>query len=264
MRISSFVLSVSLVFAVLLLVQSQASISYPQFQENGRELRNRRIHFRHSHSNRRNKKRKQKQSRFSSSPTAFPTANPQILRDNFSYAPSLSPNQSVKSPGVKKNILLIIADDWRYSTVTVNDSTSTPNLNAFKKKSVTFEFAFCNVPLCAPSRSSFLSGLEPTEISVISDAYIYQGISSPNATENLPSFLKNRGYNTFTVGKVFHNIDPNAYSPDVWTNITLPALQSQDRGYLVTNCIANELGKEDIWKSYKDGSQMVSPGLLHS
>ncbi len=65
--------------------------------------------------------------------------------------------------GRMPNILWICADQQRFDTIEGlnNDHIRTPNLRKFMKDSVTFTHAYCQNPVCSPSRASFLSGRYP-------------------------------------------------------------------------------------------------------
>ena len=60
----------------------------------------------------------------------------------------------------RPNILWICTDQQRYDTIRAlgNPLARTPNLDAFIGEGVAFENAFCQSPVCAPSRASFLTG----------------------------------------------------------------------------------------------------------
>jgi arylsulfatase len=61
------------------------------------------------------------------------------------------------------NVLWIIADQQRFDTIQGlnNEHIHTPNLQNLMDSSVTFTHAFCQNPVCSPSRASFLTGRYP-------------------------------------------------------------------------------------------------------
>ena len=63
----------------------------------------------------------------------------------------------------RPNILWICTDQQRLDTIRAlgNSSARTPNLDRFIGEGVAFENAFCQSPVCAPSRASFLTGRYP-------------------------------------------------------------------------------------------------------
>lgn len=63
----------------------------------------------------------------------------------------------------KDNVILVIADQWRSDSLGLNGNpaTYTPNLDELAADGVNFSNAYCQNPVCVPSRCSFLSGLYP-------------------------------------------------------------------------------------------------------
>ncbi|MBZ0299709.1 MAG: sulfatase-like hydrolase/transferase, partial [Anaerolineae bacterium] len=57
------------------------------------------------------------------------------------------------------NIILIMTDHFRRDAL----GHSTPNLLALANQGTRFENAYCNAPLCGPSRVSLITGLYPSQ-----------------------------------------------------------------------------------------------------
>lgn len=68
----------------------------------------------------------------------------------------------------RPNILWICTDQQRYDTLgcTGNPYVETPNLDGLAREGVCFHHAYCQSPVCAPSRVSFLSGRYPRTVRV--------------------------------------------------------------------------------------------------
>ena len=69
-----------------------------------------------------------------------------------------------KQMNKRPNIVIINPDEMRWDTMghMGNPAASTPNLDDFaRSEAVSFENAFCQNPVCVPSRCSFLTGLYP-------------------------------------------------------------------------------------------------------
>ncbi|XP_011860062.1 PREDICTED: iduronate 2-sulfatase [Vollenhovia emeryi] len=119
----------------------------------------------------------------------------------------------------RPNILLIIVDDLRTTLGCYGDANAyTPNIDALAEDSVVFTEAFAQQALCAPSRNSFLTSRRPDTLRLY-DFYSYWRNAAGNYT-TLPQHLKNNGYTTMSIGKVFHpGISSNGSddSPYSWT-----------------------------------------------
>ncbi|KAK7097223.1 iduronate 2-sulfatase-like [Littorina saxatilis] len=103
----------------------------------------------------------------------------------------------------KPNVLFLVADDLRPKLGCYGDTNMvTPNLDNLASRSVMFRQAFAQVALCAPSRTSFLTGRRPDTTRVY-DLHDYWRTVAGNFT-TLPQYFKNHGYIAQGVGKIFH------------------------------------------------------------
>ncbi|MBW1802231.1 MAG: sulfatase-like hydrolase/transferase, partial [Deltaproteobacteria bacterium] len=99
------------------------------------------------------------------------------------------------------NVLFILADDvndW-VGCIGRHPGARTPNIDSFAEQGVLFQRAYCNAPLCNPSRTSLLTGLRPSTTGVYGNSHLLR----PDA-ETLPQLFRKHGYHTIGVGKVFH------------------------------------------------------------
>ncbi|XP_043514943.1 iduronate 2-sulfatase isoform X1 [Frieseomelitta varia] len=117
----------------------------------------------------------------------------------------------------RQNFLLIIVDDLRTTLGCYGDIKAyTPNIDRLATEAAIFSQAFAQQALCAPSRNSFLTSRRPDTLQLY-DFYSYWRKNTGNFT-TLPQHLKNNGYITKSIGKVFHpgissnNSDDNLYS----------------------------------------------------
>jgi arylsulfatase A-like enzyme len=103
----------------------------------------------------------------------------------------------------KLNVLLIAVDDLRPELGCYgNKLVDTPNIDRLASWGVRFERAYCQFPLCCPSRSSLLTGHHPNSTGV-HDNRTYFRDANP-ALVSLPQHLKANGYVTARTGKIFH------------------------------------------------------------
>src|SRR5262245_5610541 len=119
--------------------------------------------------------------------------------------------RSVDNP--RLNVLLIAFDDLRPELGCYgNKLIDTPNFDALAKSGVRFERAYCQFPLCNPSRTSLLTGRQPNTTGVVDNRTYFREAHPDFVT--LPQHFKANGYVTARTGKIFHGgIDDT----DAWT-----------------------------------------------
>ncbi|MHB1303857.1 MAG: choline-sulfatase [Acidiphilium sp.] len=97
------------------------------------------------------------------------------------------------------NILIVMADQLGARALSAygNKVTKTPNIDRLAEQGVVFENAYCNSPLCGPSRYVFMSGRLPSAIGAYDNACEFPA--------TLPTFahhLRAAGYRTILSGKM--------------------------------------------------------------
>jgi uncharacterized sulfatase len=136
----------------------------------------------------------------------------------FSPGP-VETNQPVgaKHPA-RPNVLLIMSDDLNNSLGCYgNPVVKSPNIDRLAARGMRFEHAYCNYPVCNPSRTSFLSGRRPDTTGVLDNATPPR--SHLKDAVFLPELFRQHGYRTIKVGKIFHTgdefEDPRSWDADV-------------------------------------------------
>ena len=106
--------------------------------------------------------------------------------------------------GAKKpNVLFIISDDLRAELGSYGSARArTPNLDRLAAEGVRFARAYCQYPLCNPSRTSMLTGRHPVTTEVFGNRQWF-GAEHPEFV-SLPMYFKEHGYVTLRSGKIFH------------------------------------------------------------
>lgn len=107
------------------------------------------------------------------------------------------------------NVLMIVADDLAACLGSYGHPVCrTPHLDRLAAEGVRFSRAYCQFPVCAPSRASLMSGLYPEANGVVQNGGTlgsYRAVT-PELAEHpsLGGFLRGRGYFTARVSKIFH------------------------------------------------------------
>lgn len=118
-----------------------------------------------------------------------------VLAANSIHANNTSP--------VKPNVLFLICDDLNCDLACYGHSiVQTPNVDRLAKEGVRFQNAYCQYPLCGPSRASFMTGLYPDQTLVRRNA-IYIREHLPNV-KTVSQMFRDNGYFATRVGKIYH------------------------------------------------------------
>ncbi|MGD9648795.1 MAG: sulfatase [Pirellulales bacterium] len=103
----------------------------------------------------------------------------------------------------RPNVIFICADDLNVDLGCYGHPlVKSPAIDRLAARGVRFERAYCQYPVCNPSRVSFLSGKRPATTGVIDN------VTAPRAHQSdvvfLPGHFRRHGYRTIKVGKIFH------------------------------------------------------------
>jgi arylsulfatase A-like enzyme len=99
----------------------------------------------------------------------------------------------------RPNVLLLYTDQQRWDALGCagNPHVHTPNLDRLAEEGALLENAFCNNPVCMPSRQSMLSGRYPSTLGCTTN-----GIEMREDVWTLPRILASYGYHTASIGKL--------------------------------------------------------------
>lgn len=102
----------------------------------------------------------------------------------------------------RPNILWYCTDQQRFDTIGAlgNGFINTPRIDQFLATGTAFTHAYCQAPICTPSRSSFLTGMYPSALGVNGNGY--EEFPRHHESKLLPHRLSKAGYDCGLVGKL--------------------------------------------------------------
>ncbi|MDF7824537.1 sulfatase [Pontiellaceae bacterium B12227] len=119
----------------------------------------------------------------------------------------------------RPNILMLCIDDMNdwCGFLGGHPLAQTPFMDQLAAKGVNFTNAHCAAPACSPSRNAIMLGVEPHK----SGLYPFYDLRNVDREvldryKNLPRHLKENGYITCGVSKVFHNPDNTYEEKESW------------------------------------------------
>ena len=147
-------------------------------------------------------------------PAARPSPAPRLLRI---AAPPPQP--------ARPNVLWVMMDDLRALLPPQRLAgggggltSATPNIDRLARDGVDFPKAYCQVSVCAPSRSSFASGRRPDSMRVWQWESDFRKALGAAAVVSLPQHFKNHGYLVVGAGKTYEPDYPARYDqPHSWS-----------------------------------------------
>ncbi len=98
----------------------------------------------------------------------------------------------------KPNVLLIFTDQQHVNMMSAagNQHLQTPNMDRLARRGVLFKQSYCTSPVCAPARSSIITGRMPHETGVQ-----WNGDTIKEGIINIGEIFRSQGYQTYWGGK---------------------------------------------------------------
>ncbi len=119
----------------------------------------------------------------------------------------------------RPNILMIAVDDLRPELNLFGErGMVTPNVDRLAETGTVFQRAYCQFAVCGPSRASLMSGLRPNRERFVIDRRQPDVDTDAPGTLTLSKYLKQNGYVTQSLGKIYHsrNDDLDGWSVPPW------------------------------------------------
>ena len=170
--------------------------------------------------------------------------------------------------GRRPNILWYCTDQQRHDTIRAlgNEHINTPNLDALCESGVAFENAYCQSPICTPSRASFLTGRYPATTHVHRNGNTH----FPSGETLVTRILADAGYDCGLVGKLHlssaqghEKRTDDGYRFFQWNHHTLPDLDPAHHAY--HQWLENEKGVDhrDLYSTVTGFCTTGVPAELH-
>jgi N-sulfoglucosamine sulfohydrolase len=138
-----------------------------------------------------------------------------ILPEVFLFSRCSYEQEKSDSP----NILWIVTEDISPALGCYGDEyAKTPNLDELAGRGIRYDYAYATAPICAPSRSSLITGLYATSLGT---QHLRTEVKKPDYIKTFPVHLKEAGYFVTNYGKTDYNFDPEGIW-DYWEQDLFP------------------------------------------
>ena len=174
---------------------------------------------------------------------------------------------SASAQSKKMNVLFIISDDLNCNVGAYDHYlVKTPNLDRLAREGLLFNNAYCNFPLCAPSRASFMTGLFPDQTG-LKDLNTLVRERVPDVI-TMPQTFMNNGYVSARVGKLYHYGNPAEIGtpghddPPSWNITVNPRGRDKDEEDKIFSLIPGRFGATLSWLAAEGEDEEQTDGIV--
>ncbi|RME66593.1 MAG: iduronate-2-sulfatase, partial [Verrucomicrobia bacterium] len=116
----------------------------------------------------------------------------------------------------RPNVLWLLADDLKPTIHSYGDPIAkTPNIDRLAARGVSFDLAYCNQAVCAPSRNNLMLGSRSTSIGIYNLGTNFR-VAVPDAVTVTQWFMRH-GYRAEGLGKIMHTGHGNVDDAASWS-----------------------------------------------